>query len=68
MKTRKFDRIDYPDGTHILNGEYVDYGDGAGEQIWSGNIYNKEGTCIGHADPPGPRGVQGFTGTTNHGA
>lgn len=63
MKTRKVERIDMKTGGYILDAEYVDYNDGAGEQLWAGKVYNDKNDYIGHVDPPGPRGAEGPAGT-----
>lgn len=49
----------YGDNWFINDPHIVDYNDGAGPQIDVGTIYDATGVCIGHADPPGPRGVPG---------
>lgn len=59
MKTRRVGRIDMQTGGYILDAEYVDYNDGAGEQLWAGKVYNEKHEYIGHVDPPGPKGKEG---------
>ena len=50
----------FEDGSYIEDPSFVDYGDGVGVQIEGGELYDKDGRHIGHADPPGPRGTSGL--------
>jgi hypothetical protein len=54
--------LKYEDGSYIKNPSFVDYHDGAGVQIDGGIYYDKDNNPLGHADPPGPRGVMGEPG------
>jgi nucleoside 2-deoxyribosyltransferase len=55
-------KIIMKDGSYVINPMYIDYNDGAGKQLCGGTCFSKEGTCTGHIDNPGPKGVKGSEG------